>query len=206
MKCWNMPYAEVRQMIIKDCRFLISAVSSSQYPEGQLPEIAFAGRSNVGKSSLINSLLNRKKLVKVSSNPGKTRTINFFMINEELIFVDLPGYGYAAVSNAEKLKWGTMIEEYLAKRYNLKSVVLLVDIRHKPTADDKMMYDFIKHYMEKVIIVATKRDKISNNVLGKNLRTIKETLGTDEKDILISYSSENHNGREELWEEIMRSI
>lgn len=193
-------------MIIKDCRFLISAVSSSQYPEGQLPEIAFAGRSNVGKSSLINSLLNRKKLVKVSSNPGKTRTINFFMINEELIFVDLPGYGYAAVSNAEKLKWGTMIEEYLAKRYNLKSVVLLVDIRHKPTADDKMMYDFIKHYMEKVIIVATKRDKISNNVLGKNLRTIKETLGTDEKDILISYSSENHNGREELWEEIMRSI
>ncbi|MCQ1528774.1 ribosome biogenesis GTP-binding protein YihA/YsxC [Lutispora saccharofermentans] len=193
-------------MIIKDCRFLISAVSSSQYPEGQLPEIAFAGRSNVGKSSLINSLLNRKKLVKVSSNPGKTRTINFFMINEELIFVDLPGYGYAAVSNAEKLKWGTMIEEYLAKRYNLKSVVLLVDIRHKPTADDKMMYDFIKHYMEKVIIVATKRDKISNNVLGKNLRTIKETLGTDEKDILISYSSENHNGREELWEEIMRSF
>ena len=193
-------------MIIKDCRFLISAVSSSQYPEGQLPEIAFAGRSNVGKSSLINSLLNRKKLVKVSSNPGKTRTINFFMINEELIFVDLPGYGYAAVSNAEKLKWGTMIEEYLAKRYNLKSVLLLVDIRHKPTADDKMMYDFIKHYMEKVIIVATKRDKISNNVLGKNLRTIKETLGTDEKDILISYSSENHNGREELWEEIMRSF
>ncbi|HCJ58017.1 ribosome biogenesis GTP-binding protein YihA/YsxC [Lutispora sp.] len=193
-------------MIIKDCRFLISAVSSSQYPEGQLPEIAFAGRSNVGKSSLINSLLNRKKLVKVSSNPGKTRTINFFMINEELIFVDLPGYGYAAVSNAEKLKWGTMIEEYLTKRDNLKSVVLLVDIRHKPTADDKMMYDFIKHYMEKVIIVATKRDKISNNVLGKNLRTIKETLGTDEKDILISYSSENHNGREELWEEIMRSF
>lgn len=193
-------------MIIKDCRFLISAVSSSQYPEGQLPEIAFAGRSNVGKSSLINSLLNRKKLVKVSSNPGKTRTINFFMINEELIFVDLPGYGYAAVSNAEKLKWGTMIEEYLTKRDNLKSVVLLVDIRHKPTADDKMMYDFIKHYMEKVIIVATKRDKISNNVFGKNLRTIKETLGTDEKDILISYSSENHNGREELWEEIMRSL
>lgn len=193
-------------MIIKDCRFLISAVSSSQYPEGQLPEIAFAGRSNVGKSSLINSLLNRKKLVKVSSNPGKTRTINFFMINEELIFVDLPGYGYAAVSNAEKLKWGTMIEEYLTKRDNLKSVVLLVDIRHKPTADDKMMYDFIKHYMEKVIIVATKRDKISNNVLGKNLRIIKETLGTDEKDILISYSSENHNGREELWEEIMRSF
>ena len=193
-------------MVIKDCRFLTSAVSSSQYPEGQLPEMAFAGRSNVGKSSLINSLLNRKKLVKVSSSPGKTRTINFFMINTELILVDLPGYGYAAVSNAEKLRWGTMIEDYLTKRDNLKAVVLLVDIRHKPTADDKMMYDFIKHYMEKAIIVATKRDKISNNALGKNLRIIKEALGTDEKDILIPYSSENHNGREELWEEIMRSF
>lgn len=191
-------------MIIKDCRFLISAVASKQYPEGQLPEIAFAGRSNVGKSSLINSMLNRKKLVKVSSNPGKTRTINFFMINEQFILVDLPGYGYAAVSKAEKQKWGAMIEEYLIKRDNLKSVVLLVDIRHKPTSDDKMMYDFIKHYMEKVIIVATKKDKISNNALGKNLRIIRETLEMDEKDILIPYSSENHSGREELWEEIMK--
>lgn len=193
-------------MIIKDCRFLISAVSSSQYPEGNLPEIAFAGRSNVGKSSLINSLLNRKKLVKVSSNPGKTRTINFFMINEELVLVDLPGYGYAAVSKAEKLKWASMIEEYLIKRENLKSVVLLVDIRHKPTSDDKMMYDFIKHYRGRVIVVATKRDKISNNALFKNIKIIKETLGTDERDIIIPYSSENHSGREELWEEMVRSI
>lgn len=193
-------------MIIRDCRFLISAVSSSQYPEGDLPEIAFAGRSNVGKSSLINSMLNRKKLVKVSSNPGKTRTINFFSINDELIFVDLPGYGYAAVSKAEKQKWGTMIEEYLIKREKLKSVVLLVDIRHKPTSDDKMMYDFIKHYKGKAIIVATKRDKISNNELPKNLKIIRETLETDKSDILIPYSSETHSGREELWEEIMRSI
>ncbi|MGI5997616.1 MAG: ribosome biogenesis GTP-binding protein YihA/YsxC [Lutispora sp.] len=193
-------------MIIKDCRFLISAVSSSQYPEGDLPEIAFAGRSNVGKSSLINSLLNRKKLVKVSSNPGKTRTINFFMINEELVLVDLPGYGYAAVSKAEKLKWASMIEEYLINRENLKSVVLLVDIRHKPTSDDKMMYDFIKHYRGRVIVVATKRDKISNNALFKNIKIIKETLGTDERDIIIPYSSENHSGREELWEEMVRSI
>ena len=205
-KSWSMPYTEVKEMIIKDCQFLISAVASSQYPDGQLPEIAFAGRSNVGKSSLINSMLNRKKLVKVSSNPGKTRTINFFMINEEFVLVDLPGYGYAAVSKAEKLKWGTMIEEYLAKRINLKSVVLLVDIRHKPTADDKMMYDYLKHYKEKVIIVATKRDKISNNALGKNLKVIKESLGTNEKDVLIPYSSENHSGREELWEEIMKSL
>ena len=191
-------------MIIKDCRFLVSAVSSKQYPEGDLPEIAFAGRSNVGKSSLINSMLNRKKLVKVSSNPGKTRTINFFIINEELILVDLPGYGYAAVSKAEKQKWGAMIEEYLIKRENLKHVVLLVDIRHKPTSDDKMMYDFIKHYRQRVIIVATKRDKISNNALGKSLRIIRETLGTDDTDIIIPYSSETHSGREELWEEIMK--
>lgn len=193
-------------MIIKDCRFLISAVSKNQYPQGQLPEIAFAGRSNVGKSSLINSLLNRKKLVKVSSNPGKTRTINFFMVNEELVLVDLPGYGYAAVSKAEKLKWASMIEEYLINRENLKSVVLLVDIRHKPTSDDKMMYDFIKHYRGRVIVVATKRDKISNNALFKNIKIIKETLGTDERDIIIPYSSENHSGREELWEEMVRSI
>lgn len=193
-------------MIIKDCKFLISAVSKSQYPKENLPEIAFAGRSNVGKSSLINSLLNRKKLVKVSSNPGKTRTINFFMINEELILVDLPGYGYAAVSKGEKLKWASMIEEYLINRENLKSVVLLVDIRHKPTSDDKMMYDFIKHYRGRVIIAATKRDKISNNALSKNIKIIKETLGTDEKDVIIPYSSETHSGREELWEEIVRSI
>lgn len=198
--------SEVKKVIIKDCKFLISAVSKSQYPKENLPEIAFAGRSNVGKSSLINSLLNRKKLVKVSSNPGKTRTINFFMINEELILVDLPGYGYAAVSKGEKLKWASMIEEYLINRENLKSVVLLVDIRHKPTSDDKMMYDFIKHYRGRVIIAATKRDKISNNALSKNIKIIKETLGTDEKDVIIPYSSETHSGREELWEEIVRSI
>jgi len=193
-------------VIIKDCRFLVSAVSKDQYPRGQLPEIAFAGRSNVGKSSLINSLVNRKNLVKVSSTPGKTRTINFFIVNDKLILVDLPGYGYAEVSKSEKMKWAPMIEEYLKNRENLKSVVLLVDIRHKPTSDDKMMYDFIKYYKEKVIIVATKRDKISNNTVQKNLNIIRETLGTDEKDILIPYSSENHLGRKELWREILKII
>ena len=206
MKYWNMLSAEVRQVIIKDCRFLVSAVSKDQYPRGQLPEIAFAGRSNVGKSSLINSLVNRKNLVKVSSTPGKTRTINFFIVNDKLILVDLPGYGYAEVSKSEKMKWAPMIEEYLKNRENLKSVVLLVDIRHKPTSDDKMMYDFIKYYKEKVIIVATKRDKISNNTVQKNLNIIRETLGTDEKDILIPYSSENHLGRKELWREILKTI
>lgn len=192
-------------MLIKDCRFIISAVKSSQYPEGDLPEIAFVGRSNVGKSSLINSLLNRKKLVKVSSNPGKTRTINFFMVNGEIMFVDLPGYGYAAVSRKEKMKWAPMIEDYLTKRNNLKSVVLLVDIRHKPTEDDKIMYDFIKHYKDKVIVVATKLDKISKNALNKNLLLIEKTLKIDNNDVLIPYSSENHKGREALWEEIIKN-
>ncbi|HWR61250.1 MAG TPA: ribosome biogenesis GTP-binding protein YihA/YsxC, partial [Clostridia bacterium] len=121
-------------MIIKTCEFLKSAVLKEQYPELDLPEIAFSGRSNVGKSSLINSLLNRKKLVKVSSNPGKTRTINFFLVNEQYVMVDLPGYGYAAVSKSEKQSWGRMIEDYLKYRENLRNVVLLVDIRHEPTA------------------------------------------------------------------------
>lgn len=154
-------------MIVKDCSFIISAVTSSQYPAGDLPEVAFSGRSNVGKSSLINSLLNRKKLVKVSSTPGKTRTINFFIVNNEIMLVDLPGYGYAAVSKQEKIKWSAMIEDYLMKRNNLKTVVLLVDIRHKPTNDDKIMYDYIKHYKQKVIVVATKLDKINRNALNK---------------------------------------
>lgn len=206
MKYWSMLFLKVMQMIIKDCRFIISAVKSSQYPEGDLPEIAFVGRSNVGKSSLINSLLNRKKLVKVSSNPGKTRTINFFMVNDEIMLVDLPGYGYAAVSRGEKIKWASMIEDYLTKRNNLKSVVLLVDIRHKPTDDDKIMYDFIKHYKQKVIIAATKLDKISKNALNKNISIIEKNLKLDNNDILVPYSSVNHSGRETLWEEIMKIL
>jgi GTP-binding protein len=186
-------------MIIKKCEFLKSAVTKDQYPELNLPEIAFSGRSNVGKSSLINSLLNRKKLVKVSSNPGKTRTINFFLVNEQYIMVDLPGYGYAAVSKGEKQAWGKMIEDYLKFRENIKNVVLLVDIRHSPTSDDKLMYDFIKYYRESVIVVATKLDKITRSSVDKNLKIIEQTLGLDAKDILIPYSSETHAGRDELW-------
>lgn len=189
-------------MIIKDCTFVISAVNFNQYPDNDLPEIAFAGRSNVGKSSLINSLLNRKKLVKVSSSPGKTRTINFFIVNDELMLVDLPGYGYAAVSKTEKIKWSGMIESYLTKRKNLISVILLVDIRHEPSRDDVIMYDFIKHYNKKTMIVATKSDKISKNNLHKNLKVIENTLNLDENDVLIPYSSVNHIGRDLLWNEI----
>lgn len=193
-------------MIIKKCEFLKSAVLEDQYPELDLPEIAFSGRSNVGKSSLINSMLNRKKLVKVSSNPGKTRTINFFLINEQFVLVDLPGYGYAAVSKSEKQSWGKMIEVYLKSRENLKNVVLLVDIRHEPTNDDKLMYDFIKYYRKSVIVVATKLDKITRTSVQKNLNIIRKKLELDENDILIPYSSETHAGREELWEVLMAGM
>ena len=186
-------------MIIKKCEFIKSAVLQNQYPELDLPEIAFSGRSNVGKSSLINSLLNRKKLVKTSSSPGKTRLINFFLVNDEFVLVDLPGYGYAAVSQSQKQAWGKMIEDYLRYRENLKNVVLLVDIRHEPTADDKLMYDFIKYYRKSVTVVATKLDKITRSSVNKNLNIIKQKLGINQNDILIPYSSETHAGREELW-------
>lgn len=193
-------------MVIKKCEFLKSAVQKDQYPELNLPEIAFSGRSNVGKSSLINSLLNRKSLVKVSSNPGKTRTINFFLVNEQYVLVDLPGYGYAAVSKSEKQAWGKMIEDYLKYRDELVNVVLLVDIRHKPTADDKLMYDFIKYYRKSVVIAATKLDKITKTAVSKNLNVIKETLGVDSRDIIVPYSSSTHLGREELWKVLTQGV
>jgi len=193
----------MRNMIIKKCEFIKSAVHQNQYPELDLPEIAFSGRSNVGKSSLINSLLNRKKLVKTSSSPGKTRLINFFMINDEFVLVDLPGYGYAAVSKSQRQAWGKIIENYLRYRENLKNVVLLVDIRHEPTADDKLMYDFIKYYRKSVTVVATKLDKITRSSVNKNLNIIKQKLDINQNDILIPYSSETHVGREELWEVLL---
>jgi len=193
-------------MIIKRCDFVTSAAQHGQYPDSDLPEVAFVGRSNVGKSSLINSMLNRKSLVKVSSKPGKTRLINFFVVNEELMLVDLPGYGYAAVSQVEKKKWGKMIEDYLTTRDILKSVVLLVDIRHKPTADDKLMYEFIKFYRGRVIVVATKLDKITKNAFRKHMELIKNTLNLDQNDVLLPYSSETHHGREELWDIILQSF
>ncbi|WP_207876576.1 ribosome biogenesis GTP-binding protein YihA/YsxC, partial [Clostridium sp. HV4-5-A1G] len=143
-------------MKIKQSEFLISAVDSSQYPKDNREEIAFVGRSNVGKSSLINALVNRKKLVKVSSTPGKTRLINFFLINDMFYFVDLPGYGYAKASKREIQGWGKIIEKYLQDRKQLKAIVLILDCRHKPTADDITMYKWIKHYKYKTVIIVTK--------------------------------------------------
>jgi GTP-binding protein len=157
-------------MEIKQSEFITSAVLESQYPTDERVEIAFVGRSNVGKSSLINTLTNRRKLVKVSGTPGKTRLVNFFLINNEFYFVNLPGYGYAKVSKEEKKGWGKVIETYLLKRHQLKKIALLVDCRHKPSEDDIIMYEWIKHYNYDAVIVATKIDKLTKNELQKNLK------------------------------------
>lgn len=193
-------------MEIKQAEFKTSAVKPTQYPEDGMCEIAFVGRSNVGKSSLINTLTNRRKLVKVSGTPGKTRLINFFTINNKLYFVDLPGYGYAKVSKSEKATWGKMMEQYLINRPELKKVVILVDCRHKPTGDDIMMYDWIKHYGYEVIVVATKKDKLNKSELQKSAKVIKETLKLGTEDKLLFFSSLKKEGKEELLEEIFKDL
>lgn len=185
-------------MIIKSSEFVISAVKRAQYPIDERAEIAFVGRSNVGKSSIINAITNRKKLARVSQTPGKTRLINFFIINNDFYLVDLPGYGYAKVSKQEKESWGKTIETYLCDRDELKRVVLLVDSRHKPTADDIMMHEWIKHYGYDVTVVATKSDKLSNNEIAKSKKVIRETLKLNKEDKLYFFSSVNKKGRDEL--------
>ncbi len=183
-------------MNLNNVNLMLSAVSKRQYPDTQLPEIAFAGRSNVGKSSLINKLLNRKKLARVSAQPGKTATINFYDIDKTLIFVDLPGYGFAKVSKQEKEKWGRMIEEYLNEREQLIQVVLLVDMRHKPTNDDIMMFNWIIESGFEPVVIATKKDKVKPSQREDALNLIKATLGIDE---VIPFSSEKGDGVDEVW-------
>lgn len=185
-------------MRIKQSEFITSAVKRDQYPIDNRVEVAFVGRSNVGKSSLINSLTNRKKLAKVSQTPGKTRLVNFFLINNDFYLVDLPGYGYAKVSKSEKESWGKTIETYLTERDQLKRVVLLVDSRHKPTGDDIMMFDWFKHFGYNVNIVATKSDKMTKNNLKKSEKIIKETLKLSEEDKLYFFSSLNKEGADVL--------
>ncbi|WP_026889354.1 ribosome biogenesis GTP-binding protein YihA/YsxC [Clostridium beijerinckii] len=185
-------------MRIKKSDFITSAVKKNQYPIDDRAEVAFVGRSNVGKSSLINSLTNRKKLAKVSQTPGKTRLVNFFLINDDFYLVDLPGYGYAKVSKTEKDSWGKTVEMYLNDREQLKRVVLLVDSRHKPTGDDIIMHEWIKHFGYDVIVVATKSDKLTRNELNKNEKIIKETLKLNPDDKLYFFSSLNKNGKDEL--------
>lgn len=178
------------------------AVKKAQYPEETMPEIAFAGKSNVGKSSLINTMINRKALARTSQNPGKTRTINFYNVENALYFVDLPGYGYARAPKSEIAKWGKMIEDYLIQRETLKAIIMLVDIRHEPGANDKMMYDWLKHYGHKIIVVATKSDKLKRSQLPKHKKMLSEGLGLEKGDILIPFSSENKSGKDELWDVI----
>lgn len=193
-------------MKIKSAEIVMSAVSKAQYPEGDLPEIALAGRSNVGKSSFINKMLNRKSLARTSSKPGKTQTLNFYLINEEFYFVDVPGYGYAKVSKKEREKWGKMIETYLTERPQLKCVVSIVDLRHPPTEDDVMMYDFLKYYKIPTIIIATKADKIPKGKWQKHLKVVKETLDMEKSDHLILFSSETGQGKDEAWNVIQQYI
>ena len=189
-------------MIIKNPKFEISAVKPAQYPKGNLPEIVLVGKSNVGKSSLINSLLGRKSLARTSSAPGKTRTINWYEVDEKLFFVDLPGYGYAKVSKAEQLKWGKVIETYLHKRESLRLVLLLVDVRHAPGEGDQMMMDWLRHYGVPTLVVATKSDKIKRSQHEKQKKIIREVLGIGKEDLLL-YSSETKAGRDEVWSRIM---
>ena len=173
---------------------------TSRLPENTLPEFAFAGKSNVGKSSLINALMNRKAYAKTASQPGKTQTINFYNINKALYYVDLPGYGYAKVSLEAKAKWGKMIERYLQKSAMLKMVFLLVDIRHEPSANDKMMYDWVVSNGYHPVIIATKLDKLKRSQVPKAVKVIRTGLGMEKEDILIPFSAETKQGREEIWE------
>lgn len=191
-------------MKVTSADIVISAVRPNQYPDTQLPEIALAGRSNVGKSSFINKMLNRKALARTSSKPGKTQTLNFFLINEKLFYVDVPGYGYAKVSKSEREAWGKMIETYITSREQLRAVVLLVDLRHSPTKDDVMMYEFLKHYEIPVIIIATKADKIPKGKWEKHAKVVRETMQIEEGDELVLFSSETGMGKEKAWSIIDR--
>ncbi len=186
-------------MKVTSSDIVISAVRPAQYPETELPEFALAGRSNVGKSSFINKMLNRKGLARISSKPGKTQTLNFYLINEILHFVDVPGYGYAKVSKSERAAWGKMIETYITSREQLKAVVLIVDLRHPPTPDDIMMYDFLKHHGIACVVIATKADKIPKGKWQKYLKVTKETLDLDENDQIVLFSSETGEGKDKAW-------
>ena len=186
-------------MIIKSAVLDIVCGITSKIPDTGLPEVAFAGKSNVGKSSLINGLMNRKALARTSAQPGKTQTINFYKINDELDLVDLPGYGYARVTPAEKEKWGKMIENYLHTSHNLKAVFLLIDIRHDPSANDKMMYDWIVDQGFNPIIIATKLDKLKRSQVQKQVKAIKTGLKLLPGTVVIPFSAETKQGRDEIW-------
>lgn len=193
-------------MIIKDVNLETVCGVTSKLPENILPEFAFSGKSNVGKSSLINALMNRKSYARISSAPGKTQTINFYNINGSLYYVDLPGYGYAKVSLEAKEKWGKMIERYLKNSAMLKMVFLLIDIRHEPSNNDKMMYEWITYNGYHPVIVATKMDKINRSQIQKQVKMIRQSLGMDKEGVVIPFSAETKQGRDEIWDLIERNL
>ncbi len=191
-------------MKIRSSEITMSAVNKSQYPDEGIPEIALVGRSNVGKSSTVNTLLNRRNFARISQTPGKTRTINFYLINDEFFFTDLPGYGYAKIAKSEKDKWGKIMERYLEDREELCAIFLLVDIRHEPTNDDVMMYEWIKHFGYNCVVIATKSDKISRGQYQKHISIIRKKLQLDADEKVIPISSLKKTGVEDVWNEIVR--
>ena len=191
-------------MIIRSVELETVCGITSTLPENRHPEFAFAGKSNVGKSSLINALMNRKSLARTSAQPGKTQTINFYHLNDALYYVDLPGYGYAKASVEVKAKWGKMIERYLHKSSMLRCIFLLIDIRHEPSGNDKLMYDWIVANGYYPVIIATKLDKLKRSQVQKHVKMVREGLGVEKEGIVIPFSAETRQGREEIWELIER--
>lgn len=178
---------------------IISAVKKAQYPDTGLTEVALSGRSNVGKSTFINSMIGRKNMARTSQQPGKTQTLNFYNIDEQLIFVGVPGYGYAKVSKVQREKFGKMIEEYITQRENLKLVIQLVDLRHQPTEDDVLMYNYLKHFDIPTLVICTKEDKIAKGKVQKHIKRIKDKLELESGDNIISYSSIKNSKQQEIW-------
>ncbi|WP_249029846.1 ribosome biogenesis GTP-binding protein YihA/YsxC [Tannockella kyphosi] len=189
---------------IKKAEYVLSAAWQSQWPEADRPEICLAGRSNVGKSSFINTMLQRNGIAKVSGTPGKTRTLNFFNVNDALYFVDVPGYGYAKVNESIQRSFGPMMDTYINAREVLKGMLLIVDYRHTPTKDDIMMYEYVRHHNIPVVVIATKEDKLKRNDLKKNEKKIKEKLGLGPEDAFVRFSSLKKLGIDKAWNEIYR--
>ena len=192
-------------MIIKTSEFVKSAVKPSQYPPPEFPEVAFAGRSNVGKSSLINTILNRKRLVKTSSTPGRTQLINFFLINQSFSFVDLPGYGYARVPASVKKKWGPMIETYLSTRETLKGVILIMDIRRSPGQEEILFMDWLDYFQIPCILILTKTDKLSKSKQNQHHLSIAKALNIDKNQLML-FSAKSRFGKDDVWKALVRLI
>lgn len=195
-----------KKMKINQVKLIISAVSQKQYPDDSLPEIAVAGRSNVGKSSFINKMVQRKKLVRTSGKPGKTRTLNFYKLNEDFYFVDVPGYGYAKVSKEERAKWGRMMEEYFQTRMNLNLVILITDIRHQPTKQDIQMYEYLTYYQLPVLVIATKLDKLKKHQVNRHINEIKHTFSDLPDHMLVPFSAMTGEGTKEAWQVIKQYL